>query len=186
MKYYILQYNWNLQFMKDEVELTPYAGKPMHLGRELPEFPTIKINCTLEKLPSVIPNVMGLPIFNSAVVEIIKSFGVNHIQYFDAIVEHKGIEYDYKILNILKRIDCIDLNRSIVSWSDVYEDEDEDDKFILDISDLQLNYEEIGNCELFRIEKYETLIAFREDLAQAIINAKCTGLEFFEADGYSV
>ncbi len=48
-----------------------------------------------------------------------------------------------------------------------------------------LNYEAIGSCELFRIEKYETLIAFREDLARAIVNSGATGLEFYDAESYS-
>lgn len=103
MKYYILQYDWKMQFMKDENELNSYAGQPLHLGKQLPDFPVIAINCTLKKLPSAIPNVMQLPIFNSSIIDVIKSFGINYIQYFDAIVEHEGVQYDYKVLNILKK-----------------------------------------------------------------------------------
>lgn len=73
-------------------------------------------------------------------------------------------------MNIVKVIDAIDRENSKLIWSDLKEGETEEDRFIKDISDLSLDSPNISNEFLFRLEHCESLLFFREDLAQAILN----------------
>lgn len=85
----------------------------------------------------------------------------------------------------LKISDALDVENSILTWSDLEEGETEEDRFIINILDLRLRYQNIENELLFRLKGCENLLVFREDLAQAIVNKGCTGLVFYDAEGYS-
>lgn len=188
MKYYIFKHNWDFDFLKNEDPFEPYVGAPITIGIKLEDFPKIRLSFKSKEIPDSIPNFNSCVVFNQNIIAVLKQAKVNHIQYFDVDVENMNgniISDNYKCLNILKVIDAIDRNNSKLTWSDIEEGETEQDRFIRNISDLRLNYSNINDELLFRLEHCESLLFFREDLAQEIVNKGSTGLAFYNAEGYS-
>lgn len=188
MQYYIFQHDWELNLLKSEEPFEPYSGKPLNFGKELENFPKVTLSFKSNVLPDAIPNVNNYIIFNQNIIALLKEAGVDYIQYFDVDVANKAGEVtsdDYKCLNILKIVDAIDFENSKLKWTDLDEGETEEDRFILGVLELRLNYSNIGNLPLFRLKGLENLLVFREDVAQKIVNKRYTGLEFYPAEGYS-
>lgn len=188
MKYYIFRHDWNLDLLKNEDPFSPYRGKPINFGKILDNFSPINLSFKSKELPDSIPNVNNYIVFNQNIISLLIEADVDYIQYFDVNIENKEGEIvvdNYKCLNILKVIDAIDFENSKLKWTDLNEGETEEDRFILGVLDLRLNYSNINNLPLFRLKGLENLLIFREDLAQKITNKKCKGLEFYLAEGYS-
>jgi len=184
MKYYIIQHDWELNLLENEDSFDPYVGEPINFGEEL-NFPKIKLKFNSENIPDSIPNINGYIIFNQRIISVFKEAGLDYIQYFDVDVEDDNgnvISNEYKCLNILKVIDAIDFENSKLSWSD---EETEKNRFIMGITDLRLKYPSINNELFFILKGGSNPLVLREDLAQAIVNKGCTGLEFYNAEGYS-
>ena len=53
------------------------------------------------------------------------------------------------------------------------------------VTDLRLRYPSINNELRFILKGGANPLILREDLAQAIVNKGCTGLELYDAEGYS-
>ena len=188
MKYYIFRHDWDLDLLKSEEPFSPYRGKPINFGKRLENFPKISLSFKSKQLPDSIPNVNNYIVFNQNIISLLRDAHVDSIQYFDVDVEDKVgevVSENYKCLNILKVIDGIDFENSKLKWTDLSEGETEEDRFILGVLDLRLNYSKIDNEPLFRLKGLENLLIFREDLAQSIVNNKYTGLEFYPVEGYS-
>lgn len=97
------------------------------------------------------------------------------------IINHKGrAEPDpYYVLHPRTLIDCIDQDASEVEWNPLDPDE------INDCEGLVLNEEAIpGDCRLFRLTHWGSVILIRSDLADAMKAKGFTGLRFPEAEGY--
>ncbi len=187
MNYYILRHDWELNLLKSENPLWIYAGKPLNFGGQLGAFPKIRLKFGSNELPDSIPNVNGCIIFNQKIISILKEAGADYIQYFRVDVEDSDgtiVSDDYKCLNIIKTIDAIDLENSKLDWSDVYGDQTQEDRYIMGIRDLRLDYSKVNNEPLFVLKRAEHPLVFREDVAQAIVNEHCTGLEFYPVEGY--
>lgn len=188
MNYYIFKHDWDFDLLKSEEPFDPYSGKPINFGRELLDnFPKITLSFKSKQLPDSIPNFNGYIVFNQKIISELKEVGVDYIQYFDVDVENKAGEVvsdDYKCLNILKVVDAIDFENSNLKWFDLEEGETEEDRSILGVLDLRLNYSAINNLPLFRLKGLETLLVFREDIAQSIVNKEYEGLTFYPAEGY--
>jgi hypothetical protein len=183
MNYFILQHDWEYSCIRDEDVFEPYVGEPINFGVEL-KISKIQVVCTTNILPDCLPNLKQLVIFNQKIISKLDSGGVDNIQYFDVDVltaDGTLISDDYKCLNVLKIVDCIDHDRSKLIWSE----DDDWDRYIMDVRDLRLDYSKIKDNLLFRIEGCETLLVFREDLAKSILNNRCTGLAFYNAEGFS-
>lgn len=188
MKYYIFKHDWNFDLLKSEDPFDPYVGAPITLGIKLNDFPKIKLSFKSKQIPDSVPNFNNCIVFSQNIISLIENTGIDYIQYFDVDVEDKNgeiIEGNYKCLNVLKIVDAIDRNSSKLEWSDLETGETEEDRYVTSIIDLKLDYSNINNEVLFRLEHNESLLLFREDLAQAIVNKGYTGLEFFPAEGYS-
>lgn len=187
MNYYIFRHDWELDLLKSEEPFDPYSGKPINLGGEFDSFPKITLSFNSKQLPDSIPNVNGYIVFNQQIITELKEAGADYIQYFDVDVENKAgavVSDDYKCLNILKIVDAIDFENSNLKWTDLDEGETEEDRFILGVLDLRLNYAAIDNLPLFLLKGLETLLVFREDVAQNIVNKGYEGLAFYPAEGY--
>jgi|GEM_PF-2359443 len=187
MKYYIFRHDWDWDLLKSEEPFEPYSGKPINFGKKLETFPKVSLSFKSKLLPDSIPNVNNYIVFNQNIISLLKEKGVDYIQYFDVDVENKEgkiVSDNYKCLNILKIVDAIDFENSKLKWSDLDEGETEEDRFILGVLDLRLDYSNIDNLPLFRLKGLENMLVFREDLAQIITDRRYTGLEFYQADGY--
>lgn len=187
MKYYIFKEDWKFDFLENEDPFNPYTGKPINLGVKL-NLPKIHLKLKTNKIPDCIPNGNGYVIFNQNIISILKNMSIDYVQYFDIDVQDandKIISNNYKCLNILNVIDAIDIQNSELKWSELYEGEMEEDRYIRDILNLKLKYSIINDELLFRLKGCEHLLVFREDLAQQIVDKGCTGLAFYNADGYS-
>lgn len=188
MNYYIFKHDWDFDLLKSEEPFDPYSGKPINFGRELLDnFPKITLSFKSKQLPDSIPNFNGYIVFNQKIISELKEAGVDYIQYFDVDVENKAGEVvsdDYKCLNILKVVDAIDFENSNLKWTDLEKGETEEDRSILGVLDLRLNYSAIDNLPLFRLKGLETFLVFREDVAENIVNKGYEGLAFYPAEGY--
>lgn len=188
MKYFILQHDWELKLLESEKPFSPYTGEPINFGKKLNNFPKITLKFNSKQIPDCIPNVNGYTIFNQKIISILKENCIDYIQYFDVDIiniDGKIFSNDYKCLNILKVIDAIDLENSKLTWSNLDGKETEDDRFVTDILDLRLNYKKINNELMFVLKRAGHPLVFREDLAQVIVNKGFSGLEFYNAEGYS-
>lgn len=186
MKYYIFQHNWKFNLLKQEEPLWAYSGKFLNFGGEVEDIPKVTLTFKSKKLPDSIPNVNNCLIFNKKLIE--ELVAIDRIQFFDIdIQDHAGtlISDEYRCLNILiEAKDVIDFENSKFIWSDIYEGQTEEDRYIMSVLDLRFDYSKINNEPFFAIKHIESLIAFREDLAENIIRKKYTGLEFYPAEGY--
>jgi hypothetical protein len=187
MKYYIYKHDFDFDLLKSEDPFHPYIGAPITLGIKLEDFPKITLSLKSNQLPDAIPNFNSCIVFSQKIISLIKEAGADYIQYFDVDVKDKDgavISDNYKCLNIVKVVDAIDYENSKLTWSDIEEGETEQDRSIRDLLDLRLDYAKSNNELLFRLEHCESLLLFREDLARAIINKGCTGIAFYDAEGY--
>ncbi|WP_426474650.1 imm11 family protein [Chryseobacterium balustinum] len=188
MKHYILQHDWKFRLLESEKPFEPYTYESLNHGKKLDNFPKVTLKFQSKDIPDCIPNINGYLVFNQNIISILKENNIDFIQYFDVDMintDDEVISNNYKCLNILKIIDAIDFENSILKWSDLEGGEIEEDRFIMDVLDLKLRHEKIKNELLFRLKGCENLLVFREDLAQEIVNKRCTGLEFYNAEAYS-
>jgi hypothetical protein len=178
IKYYIFNNDWDYECSNEEIVPNIYNETPLDFGLKINESPPIDLVTSIQKIPNSIPNHHQFLCFDSKIRNVIEKFNNHNFQYIDVnIYDHQKqlIRSDYKILNILKVIDAIDKENSKL----VLDDED-----IIDIPDLRLNYNKVNNAEIFRLYGYKTLVLIREDIAQEIINTRCTGLKFYQAEGF--
>lgn len=186
MEHYILAFDDQYDcILKDEIP-QKFAGISMNLGMFFDDLPNIKLTVKKGKLPNCIPNFQRYLYFDEKIRDIIAQFGIDFIQYFEVEVEYKDgekVPQSYKLANVRNLVNAIDRNKSLL---DIDADEEDEDSNIRDILDLQLNADIVKDEILFRMVGYETLLVVRADLAQAIVNSRCTGLEFYRANGYRV
>lgn len=181
MKYFVFRDNWDYNKLKDEEPFEPYEWHSLNLGIEIEEdIPEINLCFDDNAAPNSIPNVHQILVFDQKLIDILKKFEMPKIQYFPIKVTlNDGSSLEYSSLNILNVVDCIDKANSNLAMG-----KDEEGEFILGINSLKLNEEKINNEVLFRLGGAETFLVVREDLAQEIVNAGCTGLEFYNSDGF--
>jgi hypothetical protein len=186
MKYYILEFDPDYDCILDENIPTEYKGISLNFGTPFNSLPMISITVGGTSLPNCIPNHGRYMYFDSKIRSIIQSFGFDKVEYFDVEVNSKNHDIpvgEYKVANFLNTIKAIDRSNSIL---DIDEDEEDEDGNIRDVLSLKLDVKAIEGEQIFRMIGYETLLVVRADVAQAIVNARCTGLEFIDADGYRV
>ena len=184
MKYYVLEFDDDFNCLVDERVPSEFDGISMNLGTLFETLPLITLMSDSTDLPDCIPNHRRYIFFNSKILKILEQFGFNHFQKFDLMIEDtNGIKINsgHKLVNITKVISCIDRANSTLQ---IDEDEEDEDLNIIGIRLLKLDEHKIENSLIFRLGGFETLLLFREDIAQAIVNAKITGLQFINAEGY--
>jgi len=186
MKYYILEFDPDYDCISEQNVPEEYLGISLNFGTPFVSLPMISITVEEKSLSNCIPNHKRHMYFDSKIRSAIESFGFDKVEYFDVEVISKNHEIpigEYKVANFLNTINAIDRSNSILEIDD--DEEDEDDN-IRNILSLKLDLKAIEGELIFRMIGYETLLVVREDVAQAIVNARCTGLEFIDADGYRV
>jgi len=182
MKYYVLEFD---DVCDPEVEATipiEYEGVSLNLGMKLNDLPSISLKIKGDFIPDCIPNHRRYIYFSQRLLNIIVSSGFTSYEAFDIAI-NRSFEHGYKLINFLEIVDCIDRSNSELV---IDEEEEDEDMNIRDIAKLVLDETMINGQLIFRLGGFETLLLFREDLAQEIVNAKCTGLHFIDAKGYMV
>jgi hypothetical protein len=186
MKYYALEFDDNFNCLIDEQIPSEFDGISMNLGTRFNRLPLITLVSDKPTLPDCIPNHRRYLFFNLKILNILEQFEFNNFQKFDLIIKDiNGLRINsiHKLINITKVVSCIDRDHSILQ---IDEDEEDDDLNIVDIKSLKLDQNKTENSLIFRLGGFETLLLFREDIAQAIVNARCTGIQFFDSEGYSI
>ena len=181
MNYYVFQNNWAFDCIREDMVPSVYHEIAFNLGDSFDPLPPIELDLKKnKKLPDAIPNHQLYLIFNRQLIDLIKSYDVDYLEEHEVIVRQDGkelCEVVYKNINVLKLVDVIDREQSELTV-----DEDGEIDFLNKLV-LKTEFEELP---VFRIEGFEILVLFREDLAQDIINRYMTGFEFYPANGFRV
>lgn len=180
MKYYVLLGDVNYECDAEIINADEFDDYPLRVGERVDEIPEIDLKLNISKeLPNSIPNDYQFLFFDRKAREVLEQFEIDYLQYFDVKVDNKKsntVSSEYKIVNVANVLDVIDREKSKLLI---------DDGDIIDIMDLQLDHKLISNELVFRLKGFYGLLVFREDLVVAFKNAKCTGLDFYDADGFS-
>lgn len=102
----------------------------------------------------------------------------NDIQMFDLIIKGKNFELtDYKVVKVLDKIDCVDLQKSELSYDADYDSINEADSIVL-------NEEKIpDNKQIFLLAKrYTAVILIHENLKNSMEIEGLTGFKFYNLD----
>lgn len=189
MKYYILNLDFEFECIEDTNAFIPFDGLSLSFGEEVEVNETIKLLSEVDDLPNCIPVSNTFLVFNNELVSLIESFGVDYLQCFPVEVFNKEgrlLSDQYKIVNIKKVKDVIDVENSGLEMSSDYDDFDpeEEEDAIVGIESLKLDKSKTEDELIFRVKGCEVLIVVREDLAQDIVDKRLTGIEFYPADSY--
>jgi hypothetical protein len=119
---------------------------------------------------------VSFPVISKRLMDIIKSSGDTNVEFHSTQMLAYGtdeIELDktYSILNILHRVDCFDMEKS------VYETDPEYPSVITKVKKIVLDSKKIEGRKIFRIKQKPSLIIIDKDLASKIEEAKLSGLE---------
>jgi len=135
------------------------------------------------KLFDFIDNLDGVLIANQKVVNLLKDFGVDNVEYLPVwLMDHQDslVSKDYFILNVLDGVEIIDMESSTYRMDALIEDQ------VDRIKNLVVNYEKIPkNAHLFRASKKTNAFFVSDDLKQAFEQSKIKGYRAIAADGWN-
>ncbi|WP_299117069.1 imm11 family protein [uncultured Winogradskyella sp.] len=102
----------------------------------------------------------------------------NDIEMYEVEIQGNDFELnDYKIVKILDKVDCVDLEKSDVDYDEDFDSIDSAEEIVLDESKIP-----IGK-QLFLLGKRSTgIIVVHENLKRAIEEADLTGFQFWGLD----
>ncbi|TEW52545.1 imm11 family protein [Psychromonas algicola] len=135
------------------------------------------------KLFDFIDNLDGVLIANQKVVNLLKDFGVDNVEYLPVwLMDHQDslVSKDYFILNVLGGVEIIDMEASTYRMGVLIEDQ------VDRIKNLVVSYENIPkNAHLFRASKKTNAFFISDDLKQAFEQNKVKGYRAIAADGWN-
>lgn len=135
------------------------------------------------ELTDSIPNVSNLLFVSEQLKSFMEDHSEANIEFLPIKIqdqEDKPIEESYYLMNLLEVVDCIDLEKSEYSVSAV------DPSSILFLDLLVLDKTRISDKnKIFRLKGKPELIIIREDLAQAIIESKYTGMMLVDLEEFN-
>lgn len=116
------------------------------------------------------------------VIEFFKELKINDVEFLDVEIEGEGIEIkDYKIINILKRVNCVDDTKSELIYCD---DTDE----IYAIEELVLNEKNIpSDLDIFQMDRTENNVTIVSQRFVEQVNEKgLTGFQFVLPEKFTI
>ncbi len=120
-------------------------------------------------------------IFSNKAVELLKAMNIENIELIDFEIydpEQDKIYDDYKVVNIVGVVDCVDLDRSNLRFY-----QSGNIKFI---RKLALDESKIPEeVKIFRLEKFKLLIVVHDDIKKAFEAAGITGCVFYHPEDYN-
>ncbi|NOQ73290.1 MAG: DUF4375 domain-containing protein [Crocinitomix sp.] len=165
----------------------PYAGVSFNLAMDL-KLPTICLKLNTNKLTDIIPNYKGIFIINEKVRAILAKYESMNLQYVDLDIQLKSgetVSETYKALNVRNIIRAIDKDLSDIEWSELYEDEDEEDRYPTRIAKLVLKSKVIEKETIFKIDQFELPLFLRGDLVADLISEEITGVSFYKSKDFT-
>ena len=119
-------------------------------------------------------------VFSKRLRDLLQNIAVDNIQYFDFdIVYPKGnnVYTDYKIANVVGLVDCVDKDKSDLTFYDSGTIEFID-KLVLDESKIP------PELNVFRLSNRSTLTIVHQSVKDAVVNAGITGCVFYKVEEY--
>lgn len=179
--YYVCEQDLDYMCLINDDSFDPYLGVSFNLGMNL-KLPKIILKSNIELLPDAIPNDQNILIVNSKIREVLDRFKVDYIQYFDVDIMLKSGQIcsgQYKSLNLLNVVDVINKEKSNIEWSEIDEDEDEDDRYPNRIYSLVLNLSNLKMNQLFKINQFELPLIMRADIVNELLKLDIKGFHFY-------
>lgn len=133
-------------------------------------------------IPDHVPTALAGMVVSSRFRQALEAAGVDNIDYYDARILNTvtGAALDgYHVANIIGRVACLDREASVVEPAPGIPDA------ILDIYEMVLDYDRIGDLRMFRLHELPFVILVDEGVKEAIQRAQITGVRLSPADGYS-
>lgn len=160
-----------------------YSGE--YISRDI-ELCTITIPEEESDVNFMPDNFLGMEIntfvFNQRVRKMLEACQVDNIQYFPVRIINKGtgeIFDDYKIANIIGIIDCIDYDKSNISWHS--------ENSISFIKGMTIDPEKVKDAPLvFRIKGYPLVAAMHNSLKTALEENDISGINFVKPEKFFV
>ncbi|MBN2436325.1 MAG: hypothetical protein JXK07_13765 [Spirochaetes bacterium] len=131
-------------------------------------------NLSIDEIPGFV--------WSSRLCDLMISLNVCNLQFFDLTIidpDKRKSYIDYKIVNIVRAIDCIDFEKSEMTC---YDDGDVEfiDKLVLSEDKIQ------ANMEIFRLARNLETTVFSDRLKMAIDKNDITGCVLYRVDKYSI
>jgi len=126
-----------------------------------------------------IDEVCGL-VFSAQLCELLHNSMVDNIQYFDFDIvnpKNNNTYTNYKIANVVGLVDCVDKEKSDLTFYDSGTIEFID-KLVLDESKIP------PELKIFRLANRATLIVMHKSIKDAILDAGITGCVFYKVEDY--
>ena len=134
------------------------------------------------KLLDIVNNVLDVLIVSGRVKAVCDAAGVENVEYLPVtILDHRGgvAGKDYFIANVLGSEPVIDMQKSDYVTSSLDESE------ILSIDNLVVDADSVAaDAKLFRAATLKTLFFIRQDLLEALLSNRISGLKTYPADGW--
>lgn len=117
-----------------------------------------------------------MPVVRQNIAEAIEKIVTKDVQRISVLIEN-GIT-GYEILNVIKRLDCVDENRSeAIRWTEADHRPDLAGKYRV-IREMKLRYDLIDNAHIFRIQNYEIALIVSEKLKKILEELRTEGISF--------
>jgi len=144
LKYYVVEHENNSDFQVENQYFNEVNHIPFGLGIHIENVPEISIPIDQPSIDSSIVNNLGLLIFNPGLVSLLKKFDPNGFQLFPIQIQSQINNIGkYKIVNILKKIDALNAEKSKVEFLEP------DDHIIFDLRELHLVYDNLTDEDVF-------------------------------------
>ncbi|WP_437906344.1 DUF1629 domain-containing protein [Sorangium sp. So ce327] len=133
-------------------------------------------------IPDYVPTALAGMVVSSRFRHTLEAAGVDNIDYHDARILNTvtGAALDsYYVANIVGRVACLDRENSVVEPAPGIPDA------ILEIYEMVLDYNRIGDLRMFRLHELPFIVIVDQGVKEAIERAQITGVRLSPADGYS-
>lgn len=185
--FYVVEVDDNFQCLIKGDALDAYSAYSFHLGMDL-DLPKITLSANINELPDVLPNFQRVFIINQKVKDIFDKHKLNFIQYFGVdIVLPNGtlIQSQYHSVNIINHFDAVDKKKSVIEWSDIDDDEDEEDRYPISILELYINVPLVKDEKIFKLNQMEQFTFLSADLVKELIENNIKGFCFTALDNFT-
>lgn len=184
-----------LTFDTDDPDCISMLGRPqipghpqlrLNSGARFTEpLPVIQFRQDAEhqgNIPDYVPTALPGMVLSARLRRTLEEAGVDNIDYYPARIHNTvtGATLDgYYVANLIGRVACLDRERSIVEPAPGIPDA------LLEIYEMHLDYDRIGDLRMFRLHELPFVILVDEGVKEALERARITGVRLSPADGYS-
>lgn len=138
-----------------------------------------------DKLSVIVNSSNPLFVVSKNVESLLKEIVPGQVEFFDLVIENRLMtDCEYKIVNVIKKIDYIDYEKSDLEFE--FYDEEEPSGNILTTYSLVLKDSSFAsNSEIFLLDRFnDTIIVIRENVKRAIQNRNLSGFIFCDIQDF--